>query len=143
VIIDGVWIGELDFIDLLYISFDLQTIAVLLLIFPLYKSPQHLPSLFQPAVSSPDVPWQRLLTVEILQLHALTPLLSGEYPATELKSAGLGSSLYSLGADLTENTASNSFYIIVMGGCLAIDRVLLTCFPAVTKQRMFLLAIVV
>jgi hypothetical protein len=27
--------------------------------------------LFQPAVSLPAVPWQRLLTVEILQLHAL------------------------------------------------------------------------
>jgi hypothetical protein len=27
--------------------------------------------LFQTAVSSPAVPWQRLLTVEILQLHAL------------------------------------------------------------------------
>jgi hypothetical protein len=26
---------------------------------------------FQPPVSSPAVPWQRLLTVEILQLHAL------------------------------------------------------------------------
>jgi hypothetical protein len=29
-------------------------------------------NLFQPALSSPAVPWQRLLTVEILQLLALT-----------------------------------------------------------------------
>jgi hypothetical protein len=32
------------------------------------------------------VPWQRFLTVEILQLPALMPLLSGEYSATELLS---------------------------------------------------------
>jgi hypothetical protein len=30
---------------------------------------------FQPAVSSPAIPWQRLLTVEILQLHALKSAL--------------------------------------------------------------------
>jgi hypothetical protein len=36
----------------------------------LHKSPQHPLSLFQPAVSSRAVPWQRLLTVEILQLPA-------------------------------------------------------------------------
>jgi hypothetical protein len=32
--------------------------------------------------------------------------------------------------------------IVVMGGCLAIARISLTCLPAATKQRMFLLAIV-
>jgi hypothetical protein len=37
----------------------------------IHKLPQHPLSLFQPAVSSPAVPWQRLLTVEILQLRAL------------------------------------------------------------------------
>jgi hypothetical protein len=56
--------------------------------------------------------------------------------------AGLGSSLYSLVADPTENTASNSFSIVVVGGCLAISWILLTCLSAATKQRMFLLAIV-
>jgi hypothetical protein len=71
-----------------------------------------------------------------------TSLLPGEYPATELKSAGLGFSLYSLGADPTENTASDSFSIVVMGGCLAIARILLLSLPAVTKQHMFLLAII-
>jgi hypothetical protein len=40
--------------------------------------------LSQPAVSPTAVPLQRLLTMEILQLPALTSLLSGEYPATEL-----------------------------------------------------------
>jgi hypothetical protein len=41
------------------------------LIFRIPRSPQHPLSLFQPAVSSLAVPWQRLLTVEILQLYAL------------------------------------------------------------------------
>jgi hypothetical protein len=36
----------------------------------IYKSRPHTLSLFQPAVSSPTFPWQRLLTGEILQLHA-------------------------------------------------------------------------
>jgi hypothetical protein len=40
----------------------------------IHKSPQHALSLFQLAVSS-AVPWQRLLTVEILQLHAVRPSL--------------------------------------------------------------------
>jgi hypothetical protein len=37
--------------------------------------------LSQPTVSSPAVPSQRLLTVQIFQLQALTSLLSGEYRA--------------------------------------------------------------
>jgi hypothetical protein len=37
-------------------------------------------------MSSTAIPYQRLLTVEILHLPALTTLLSGEYPATELLS---------------------------------------------------------
>jgi hypothetical protein len=41
----------------------------------IHKSPQHSLSLFQPAVSSRAVPWQRLLTVEILQLHTLKSTL--------------------------------------------------------------------
>jgi hypothetical protein len=50
---------------------DLQVIIILSLISTLYKSPQHLLSLFRPALSSLAVPWQLLLTAEILQLHAL------------------------------------------------------------------------
>jgi hypothetical protein len=41
----------------------------------IHKSPQHPLSLFQSAVSSPAVPWQRLLRVEILQLHTLNSSL--------------------------------------------------------------------
>jgi hypothetical protein len=51
------------------------------------------------------------------------------------QSAGLGSSLYSLGEDPTENTASNNPSIVVMDGRLAIAWVSLMCLPAVTKQR--------
>jgi hypothetical protein len=84
------------------------------------------------------------LTVEILQLPTLMSFLSGEYPATELsqtRSAGLGSSLYSPKEDPKENTAFN-ISSIVMGGCLAMARILLMCLQAVTKQHMFRLTIV-
>jgi hypothetical protein len=50
---------------------ELQAITAPPLISTIHKSQQHPLSLFQPAVSSPAVPWQRLLTVDILQLHAL------------------------------------------------------------------------
>jgi hypothetical protein len=50
---------------------ELQVITALPLISTIHKSPQQPLSLFQPAVSSPAVPSQRLLTVEILELHAL------------------------------------------------------------------------
>jgi hypothetical protein len=41
---------------------------------------------FQPAVSSAAVPWQRLLTVEILQLHALRFYLHSLPCRTQLSS---------------------------------------------------------
>jgi hypothetical protein len=59
-------------------------------------------------------------------------------------SAGVGFSLYSLGAAPTENTASNNPSIVVMDACLAIAWI---SFPqervyrAVAQKRMFLLAI--
>jgi hypothetical protein len=56
--------------------------------------------------------------------------------------AALGSSLYRPGADPTENTVHNSS-IVFVGGYLAITCILLACLPAVNKQCMFLLAIVV
>jgi hypothetical protein len=59
------------FIAHLYTWFGTKAVTVPPLISTIHKSPQHPPSLFQPAVSSPAVPWQRLLAAEILQLHAL------------------------------------------------------------------------
>jgi hypothetical protein len=50
---------------------ELQVIRAPSLISTFYKSPQHLLSLFQAAVSSPAFPWQWLLTVENLHLHTL------------------------------------------------------------------------
>jgi hypothetical protein len=47
-----------------------QVITAPPLITTIHKSPQHPLSLLQPVVSSPAVPWQRLLTVEILKHHA-------------------------------------------------------------------------
>jgi hypothetical protein len=57
---------------------ELQAITAPLLIFKILKSSQHSLSLFQPAVSSPAVPWQRLVTMNILQLPTLrSPLNDG------------------------------------------------------------------
>jgi hypothetical protein len=50
---------------------ELQVIRAPPLISTIHKSPQQPPSLLQPAVSSPAVPWQRLLTVEALKLYTL------------------------------------------------------------------------
>jgi hypothetical protein len=50
---------------------ELQVITAPLLISTIHKSPRHPLKFLQPAVSSLAVPWQRFLTVEILQLHAL------------------------------------------------------------------------
>jgi hypothetical protein len=55
-------------------SLELQAITRPLLISTIHKSPQHT-SLFQPTVFSPAVPWQLLLTVEIIQLHLFRSFL--------------------------------------------------------------------
>jgi hypothetical protein len=80
VTIDGVWIGE-------WIYWPLTPLELQVITAPLLISTNHQSKLrvfFQLAVSSPAVPWQQLLTVEILQLLALRSFLSGEYPATEI-----------------------------------------------------------
>jgi hypothetical protein len=63
---------------------DLQVTKALPLIFTIHKSPQHPLSLFQPAVYSPAVPWQRLLTMEILQLPAIRSSLHSLPRRTQL-----------------------------------------------------------
>jgi hypothetical protein len=50
---------------------ELQAITAPPLITTIRKSPQHSLSFSQPAVTSPVDPWQRLLTVGILQLQAI------------------------------------------------------------------------
>jgi hypothetical protein len=54
---------------------ELQGITALLLTATFYSSLDHPLRLFHPAVSSSDVPWQRLLTAEVLQLPALRSFL--------------------------------------------------------------------
>jgi hypothetical protein len=49
---------------------ELQALTTLI-----HKSPQHPLNLIQPAVFSPAIPQQRLLTMEILQFHALKQFL--------------------------------------------------------------------
>jgi hypothetical protein len=56
------------FIDTYTHDSELQVFTMQSLITTIHKSPQHPLSLFQPTVSSPVVPWQRLLTAEIVQL---------------------------------------------------------------------------
>jgi hypothetical protein len=55
---------------------ELEAIIAPSLISTLYKTPQHPLSLFQPDVSSLAFPLQRLLRVEILQLHAFSASLA-------------------------------------------------------------------
>jgi hypothetical protein len=50
---------------------EVRVITASSLISTIHKSPQHPLNLFQPPVSKPVVPWQRFLTLEILQLHVL------------------------------------------------------------------------
>jgi hypothetical protein len=92
----------------------------------------------QPPLQSPTqlpiLNWTLSLAYQLLHFTSLH--------STELPSVGLGFSLHSLGADPTENTASKISSMFVMDGCLAIARISLTCLLAVTKQRMFLFAIV-
>jgi hypothetical protein len=59
-----------DFLNTYKHNSVLQAIITLLLISTIHIS-QHPLCLFQPAVSSPAVSWQRFLTMKILQLHAL------------------------------------------------------------------------
>jgi hypothetical protein len=140
VTIDGVWIGELDLLTTCTHHLELHLITALSLISTLYKS-----------------------------LHAMSPLASSVSKGCSLAtdsnsrdssdshthiitiwrifhnwthSAGLGSLLYSLREEPTENTALNSFSIVVMSGCLAIAQISLMCLLDVTKQSMFLLAII-
>jgi hypothetical protein len=70
----------------------------------------------------------------------LTLLLSGEYPATELTEPAWDPR-YAVSARTQQKTPP-TFLSIVMGGRLAIAWMSLTCLPAATKQRMFLLATV-
>jgi hypothetical protein len=50
---------------------EVQAITVTQLISKIHNSPQNTLNVFQSPVSSPAIPLQRLLTVKILQLHAL------------------------------------------------------------------------
>jgi hypothetical protein len=64
---------------------ELQAITAPPLIFTIHKSPKPTLSFPQPAVSSSSFPWQRLLTAEVLQLHALRSFLHSHPCRTQLK----------------------------------------------------------
>jgi hypothetical protein len=69
------WI--LDLLTTYTHNLELQAITAPPLIPTIHKSSQHPLSLFQPAVFSPAIPWQKFLTVEILQHHTLKSSLNG------------------------------------------------------------------
>jgi hypothetical protein len=72
------------FIDRVYTQLGTTSNYSATAISTIHRSPQHTLSLFQAAVSSPDILWQRLLTVEILQFHALRSALHSLPCRTEL-----------------------------------------------------------
>jgi hypothetical protein len=90
-----------------------------------YSAISSQPSL-QSSTQLPTLSWQ---------LNSLTHQPATSLHSTELHSASLGSSLYILGADPTENAAPKN-------PSVAVAQMLLTCLLAVTKQCMFLLVII-
>jgi hypothetical protein len=106
VTIDGVWIGE-------WISWPLGTTSNYSAIANLHNSQiTTAPAKLFPACYVFNSCFlATALTVEIIQLHALTSLLSGEYPANELLSTQLQRHLFSASLaelDLTANPQLNS-----------------------------------
>jgi hypothetical protein len=101
VTIDGVWIGEwILFITYTHDS-ELQVITASPLFSTIHRWPQHPLSFFKPAVNSPAVTCQRLLTVDILQPHALKTCL--QIPVQNWLSSNLVPCLLYLGRDHTES----------------------------------------
>jgi hypothetical protein len=138
VTLDGVWIGDSIYWLLVYPS-ELQVITVLSLISTLYKSlNSKSPRIYSDFNSSflvtasnsgESLASRAQFFPSRFQYRTAAQLITSELDcrfSAELHSADLGSSLYSLGADPTENTASNSSSFVV-GGCLAITRISLTC----------------
>jgi hypothetical protein len=77
VTINGILDWILDLLTTCTQSLELQAVTGPSVIPTIAKSPQNPLNLFQPVVSSRAVPWQWLLTVEILQLHMLKSSLNG------------------------------------------------------------------
>jgi hypothetical protein len=75
VTIDGVWIGQWTHCTLIHTTRKYKQLQRHSWSPHFYKSPLHPLSLFQLDVFSPAIPWQRLLTVVILQLLALRSFL--------------------------------------------------------------------
>jgi hypothetical protein len=70
VTMEGVLDWKMDLLTTYIHDSEIQAITAPPLISTIHKLPQHPLSLFHSVMSLPAVPWQRHLTVEILQLHA-------------------------------------------------------------------------
>jgi hypothetical protein len=97
----------------------LQVISALPSIPTIHKSTKHTLSLFQYAVSSPTVPWQRLLTVEIIHLYALRFCLHSLPCRTAFRTEWLVNWTLSLAYNITTFTTLKTpfFYCYVRAHC--------------------------
>jgi hypothetical protein len=68
----------------------------------IHKSSHYTLAFFQSAVFSPVFPWQRLLTVEILHLHALGPIFTAPRAELSVVQICLSTQLNSLQLQITK-----------------------------------------
>jgi hypothetical protein len=124
---------ENGFIDHLYTRLGTTSNYSTTSISTIHKSLQHPLRLFQPAVSSPAIPWQQLLTVEILQLHAFKSSLHRPPYRTYYQ---LTLSLaYNISAQTTQKTrishCCSPTIALLRICCLAMERI----YQAVAQKR--------
>jgi hypothetical protein len=126
--IERVWFGN-RFTDHLYIQ--LKTTSNYSTTANLHTS-QITTAFFHPAVSSAAVPWQRLLTVEILQLHTLRFSLHSLPCRTQLNSQLTLSLAYNISAHTTQKHHFNCYsptVVLLKICCLAMGTCLLSQCP--------------
>jgi hypothetical protein len=133
----GVWTGELDLLTTCTHHSELQVITALSVISTLYTSLHAKSSLACSVSNSRSLATaSNIIDSPAFRAHVVTVCRTSR---NWTHSADLGSSLYSLGADPTENTASNNFSI-VMGSCLAIARISFSrksVYRTVAQKRSF------
>jgi hypothetical protein len=87
-----------------------------------------------PAKPFPSVPWQRLLTVEILQLHALRSCLRSLPYRT---ASQVNSTDFVLGTDHIENTPFQTRTLLLLAYSLPRERVYRVVYRVTAYQRVY------
>jgi hypothetical protein len=110
---------------------ELQAVTAPPLISTIHKPPRHPLSLFQPAVSTLAVPWQRLLTAEILRLHAVRSYLQSlpYQNSTELIAPTVLVITSRHGPHRKHSSSTVAFVSIAAGTCLP------SCCPETAASR--------